>query len=245
MTASQRSPRLPAWLLTFTALLLLALPVAVLVVRAGLWQQGLLLYALACLLATVSALILALLCVLPRYRSQRKQLLLGIACALPGTLLFLSLAAGRGDYPAIHDITTDLSDPPTFSHAATLRGPESNSLDIKPDSLGAQQEAYPDLQSLRSERSARNAYRHALAIAEQLGWEVVWQDPDAWRFEAVDTTAIMGFKDDVAVRIRSTADGSVVDLRSVSRVGVGDIGANAQRIRAFQTAFAEDKGGQL
>ncbi|HAN28845.1 MAG TPA: DUF1499 domain-containing protein, partial [Haliea salexigens] len=133
----------------------------------------------------------------------------------------------------------------TFSHAATLRGPESNSLDIKPDSLGAQQEAYPDLQSLRSERSARNAYRHALAIAEQLGWEVVWQDPDAWRFEAVDTTAIMGFKDDVAVRIRSTAEGSVVDLRSVSRVGVGDIGANAQRIRAFQTAFAEDKGGQL
>tara|TARA_R110002073_G_scaffold86729_6_gene206043 strand:- start:6249 stop:6986 length:738 start_codon:yes stop_codon:yes gene_type:complete len=245
MTASQRPPRLPVWLLTFTALLLLALPVAVLVVRAGLWQQGLLLYALACLLATVSALILALLCVLPHYRSQRKQLLLGIACALPGTLLFLSLAAGRGDYPAIHDITTDLSDPPTFSHAPTLRGPKSNPLDIKPDSLGAQQEAYPDLQSLRSERSALNAYRHALAIADQLGWEVVWQNPDAWRFEAVDTTAIMGFKDDVAVRIRSTADGSVVDLRSVSRVGVGDIGANAQRIRAFQTAFAEDKGGQL
>tara|TARA_R100000005_G_scaffold70627_1_gene38210 strand:- start:20191 stop:20928 length:738 start_codon:yes stop_codon:yes gene_type:complete len=245
MTDHLRPARVPTLLFYFSATLLLTLPLAVLVVRSGHWQQGLLLYALACLLAAITALVLAVLAVLPRYRQQRSRLFTGLACALPGTLLFLSVVAGRGDYPAIHDITTDLSDPPTFSHAQSLRGPDSNPLDIKPDSLGAQQDAYPDLQSLRSERSANNAFRHALAVADQLGWEITWQDADAWQFEAVDTTAIMAFKDDIAVRIRSTSEGSVIDLRSVSRVGVGDIGANAKRIRAFQTTFAEDQGGQL
>ena len=155
------------------------------------------------------------------------------------------MVAGGGDYPAIHDITTDLSDPPTFTHAPTVRGPDSNSLDIKPDTLGAQREAYPQLQTLRSERSATNAYRHALAVAEHMGWEITWQRPEAWQFEAVDTTAIMAFKDDVAVRIRSSANGSVLDLRSVSRVGVSDLGANAKRIGAFLENFEQQRAGQL
>jgi len=245
MTDPQRPARLPNALALLAGLMLLTLPVSIIVVRAGIWQPGLLMYALACLLATILALLCALLCALPRYRPQRKRLLQGLGLALPGTLLLLTMVAGGGDYPAIHDITTDLSDPPTFTHAPTVRGPDSNPLDIKPDSLGAQREAYPQLQTLRSERSATNAYRHALAVAEQLGWEITWQDPEAWQFEAVDTTAIMGFKDDVAVRIRSSANGSVLDLRSVSRVGVSDLGANAKRIGAFLETFEQQRAGQL
>ena len=57
--------------------------------------------------------------------------------------------------------------------------------------------------------------------------------------EAVDTTAIMAFKDDIVIRVRTGAQGTMVDLRSVSRVGQGDIGANAQRIRDFTAAFQE------
>jgi len=237
MQPSQGSSRLLTALTYLALALLLALPLAVLMVRAGLWQEGLLLYAVSCLAAAIVLLLLMVLLALPKYRQRSRQIGLGVLLVLPGTLLFLSVLATRGDYPAIHDITTDLNDPPVFTHAPDLRGPDSNSLAVKPDTLGVQREAYPDLASLRSERTVSNAYRHALEVAAGLGWDIVWQSPESGYIEAVETTAIMAFKDDIAIRIRSTAEGSVIDLRSVSRVGVGDIGANAQRIRAFIAAF--------
>ena len=70
-----------------------------------------------------------------------------------------------------------------------------------------------------------------------MGWEVYHQDINAGVIEAVDTTAVMGFKDDIVIRIRYEQGQSLVDLRSVSRVGRGDIGANANRIREFRKAF--------
>ena len=65
------------------------------------------------------------------------------------------------------------------------------------------------------------------------------QDLNAGTIEAVDTTAIMGFKDDVVIRINTNAEGTLVDLRSVSRVGVSDLGANAARIREFLQAYQD------
>ncbi len=82
------------------------------------------------------------------------------------------------------------------------------------------------------------AFAQALDVAAAMGWEVYHQDINAGVIEAVDTTAIMGFKDDIVIRLRSNADGTLVDLRSVSRVGVSDLGANASRIEAFQREFA-------
>lgn len=239
MQQSPDSSRLLTVLTWIALALLLALPLAVLSVRAGFWQQGLLLYAISCLAAAIVLLLFVLLLALPKYRQRRRQAGLGALLALPGTLLFLSVVATRGDYPPIHDITTDLSDPPVFTHAPALRGPDSNSLAVKPDTLGVQREAYPDLESLRSERTPGNAYRRALEVAAAQGWDIVWQDPESGYIEAVDSTAIMAFKDDIAIRVRAAAEGSVIDLRSVSRVGVGDIGANAKRIRAFIAAFNE------
>jgi uncharacterized protein (DUF1499 family) len=218
--------------------LLVVLPLAVLMVRSGHWQQGLLLYAVICAASAVLLLLGLLLLLLPRYRPWRSALLARYLLLLPGTLLLLTVLGSRGDYPPIHDISTDLEDPPVFTHAPSLRGKQSNSLEIKPDSLAQQQQAYPELQSLRTELGAEQAFRRALEVARELGWEVVHRDPENWRIEAVDTTAIMAFKDDIAIRIRSSAEGSVVDLRSVSRVGVGDLGANAARIRAFLDHFA-------
>jgi uncharacterized protein (DUF1499 family) len=156
---------------------------------------------------------------------------------LPGTLLLLSLLAGRGDYPPIHDITTDTEDPPLFVTAPEQRGDGTNPLDIKPDSIEAQQQAYPDVQTIRTALSIEAAFDKALAVAAELGWEVYHQDLNAGVIEAVDTTAIMGFKDDVVIRLRTNAEGTLLDLRSVSRVGIGDIGANAKRIRNFRQAF--------
>ena len=88
-----------------------------------------------------------------------------------------------------------------------------------------------------TDRSIEDAFDHALAVAAELGWEVYHQDRNAGVIEAVDTTAIMAFKDDIVIRLRTNADGTLVDIRSVSRVGISDLGANAARIRAFQQAF--------
>jgi uncharacterized protein (DUF1499 family) len=74
---------------------------------------------------------------------------------------------------------------------------------------------------------------HARDVAADMGWQIVAADAAAGRLEASDTTFWFGFTDDIVVRARGVAGGTEVDVRSVSRVGVSDLGANAQRIRAF------------
>jgi hypothetical protein len=70
-------------------------------------------------------------------------------------------------------------------------------------------------------------------VAQELGWEIVAVDPAAGRVEATATTLWFGFKDDIVVRVRRADGGAQVDVRSVSRLGGGDLGANAARVRAF------------
>ncbi|MDX1735586.1 MAG: DUF1499 domain-containing protein, partial [Halioglobus sp.] len=149
------------------------------------------------------------------------------------------LTLGGGDYPRIHDITTDTSDPPVFVAAGRERGPNANTLAIKPEVIEQQLAAYPDLATIESALPPGDAFERALSVAQELGWQVYHQDRAAGTIEAVETTSIMAFKDDVVIRIRAAAPGSEIDLRSVSRVGQGDIGANAARIRSFASAFSD------
>jgi uncharacterized protein (DUF1499 family) len=219
--------------------LVLSLPLSVLTVRSGNWQQGLLLYAIACAASALLLLWFALALLLPRLRTQRASILRFGAATLPGTALLL-MAMSASDVPPIHDITTDIADPPRFSETVfEARGKEANDLDIDPDALEQQVDAYPDLKTLVSETSIRETFERSLNIAEDLGWEILRADLNSGMIEAVDTTAIMGFKDDVVIRVSSNAEGTQVDLRSVSRVGVSDLGANAERIRAFRDAFSQ------
>jgi uncharacterized protein (DUF1499 family) len=88
-----------------------------------------------------------------------------------------------------------------------------------------------------SELTPSAAFDRAETLVAELGWEQVAADREAGRIEATDTTAMYGFKDDVVIRIRSRGEGSVIDLRSVSRVGQSDLGTNAARIRAFIERF--------
>ena len=237
MTNQSATPRLVNWIGYLAITLLLALPLAVLTVRAGAWQEGLLLYALACLGCLLLVALSILLMLLPRFAPWRNSLAWRASLALPGTLLLLALLAGRGDYPAIHDITTDVSDPPVFTAAEQQRGTGANTLALDSEAIALQQQAYPDLQTLLSTMSIDEAFDRALQVAADMGWEIYHQDRNVGVIEAVDTTSIMAFKDDIVIRVRSNAQGTLVDLRSVSRVGIGDIGANAKRIRAFQQQF--------
>jgi uncharacterized protein (DUF1499 family) len=207
-------------------------------VRSGAWQQGLMLYAIACFGSALLVILSLVLLLLPRFAPWRKSVVQRALPAIPGAVLLLSLLSGGGS-PRIHDITTDTVDPPLFVKAETQRGADSNSLDINQDVILLQREAYPDVQSLHSTLSFDAAYNRAEQVAKDLGWEIYNQDRNAGVIEAVDTTAIMAFKDDVVIRVRTNAKGSVIDLRSVSRVGEGDLGANTKRIVAFTEAYQE------
>jgi uncharacterized protein (DUF1499 family) len=136
--------------------------------------------------------------------------------------------------PPIHDITTDLADPPAFEAVLPLRQDAPNPSEYGGDSIAAQQrEAYPDLGPLTLDLPLDAAFRRALEAARDMGWEIVDSDPARGRIEATATTPWFGFKDDVVVRVRPEDGGSRVDVRSVSRVGRSDVGTNARRIREY------------
>jgi uncharacterized protein (DUF1499 family) len=101
------------------------------------------------------------------------------------------------------------------------------------DAARQQREAYPDIKPLILEIPAAQAFERALFAAREAGWEIVEANADAGRIEATDTTRFFGFKDDVVVRLTPLDARTVVDVRSVSRVGRGDAGTNARRVRAF------------
>jgi hypothetical protein len=229
---AQSIPALVNWLGYLAIALLLVLPLAVLTVRAGAWQQGLMLFALACLGAAIVLLLGALLMLLPRFASWRKAITGRIFFALPGALILLSVL-GSGSYPRIHDISTDLQDPPAFTAAQQQRGSDSNSLQTDMETLTLQAQGYPDLETLVIAEDYDAVFDRSVKVTTEMGWDIYLQDRNAGVIEAVDTTALMGFKDDVVIRLRTNAEGTVVDLRSVSRVGLGDLGANAKRINTF------------
>lgn len=231
-TDNRHRPALVNWLGYIILALLLALPAAVLTVRSGAWQQGLMIYAIACAGAALALLLAVLLMLLPRFAPWRKALAGRALLALPGALLLFSLL-GAGQYPRIHDISTDLQDPPVFTAAEQQRGTDSNSLETDPATMELQAQAYPHLQTLRSSMEYGAMFDKAVQVATAMGWEIYFQDRNAGIIEAVDTTTVMGFKDDIVIRVRTNAQGALVDLRSVSRVGLGDLGANAKRIEAF------------
>lgn len=144
--------------------------------------------------------------------------------------------------PMIHNISTDTQNPPQFDAIKSLRGDSSNPLAYNSEQLATvQQTAYPDVKTLISSDTSKVALEKALAIAKQLGWEIVNQDEAAGRIEATDTTMLWGFKDDIVIRITTNDNQTMIDLRSVSRIGKSDLGKNAARIREFIKTYNSKK----
>ena len=145
--------------------------------------------------------------------------------------------------PPIHDITTDTEDPPAFETILPLRAQAPNPATYGGPSVAAQQrEHYPDIAPADYPVGPEAAFDAALAAARDLDWTVVAMDEVGGRIEAIDRTFWFGFADDVVIRIRPTDAGSRIDVRSVSRVGVSDMGTNAARIRTFLAQLAEEIG---
>jgi uncharacterized protein (DUF1499 family) len=169
------------------------------------------------------------------WRIPVAALLLGMVAAAPG-LMLLDKAKS---VPRIHDISTDLTDPPGFVALAEARKASPNGLAYGGEKVAAEQRrGYPELKPLVVQTPPAETVQRAIDAARSLGWVIAGSDAASGRVEATDTTAWFGFKDDVVVRIRPEATGSRVDVRSVSRVGGSDLGANAERIRKFLAKLA-------
>jgi len=176
----------------------------------------------------------------PRVRLWIGMLVAIIYVGWVGTFLMAALTV-----PAIHDVSTDLADPPMFQ-TLQLR---ADNLDNVPgaddeDMRGltpqqrwvvVHQKAYGDIRSVRINEPVPMVIAKAERLAKAREWDVAIALPEEGRMEATDTSAFFRFKDDVVLRVRptDTGEGSIVDMRSVSRVGTSDLGVNAKRVRSF------------
>lgn len=159
-------------------------------------------------------------------------------------LLVISLVGSGFKVPSIHNIATDPSLELQFQHAQTLRKTGENSIEPPSEKVvKLQQGFYKDLEPLHLNVSAARAFELSKTVVDQLGWEITFSDETKGHIEALERTALFGFVDDVLIKILpegSNVDGGcVVNLRSVSRVGVSDLGANAKRIKKFQAALKD------
>lgn len=178
--------------------------------------------------------------------------LVALAAALGFVFYLGSQVRTARTVPAIHDIATDLDDLPRFETLAVREDNLDNIPDLDRPELAAMEpearwkaihrEAYGDIRPVTVPWNVAETIARADRLARDRGWEIADADPQAGRLEATDTTFFFRFKDDVVVRVRPApaGDGSVVDMRSISRVGGSDVGVNAKRVRAF---LADLQGG--
>jgi len=207
--------------------------------RGGVWPLGIAfrLLRIGAWVALVGGVLSVLGLIVTRPGSGRR----GFVLSLIGTIIGLGgfgvmaaweVSARRA--PPIHDITTDMTNPPQFVTILPLRADAPNSPQYGGAEVAAQQRAaFPDIAPAELPIPEGAAFRVALKAARDRGWEIVAADSAAGRIEATATTTWFGFKDDIVIRISPTERGSRVDMRSESRVGRGDVGTNARRVRAF------------
>ncbi len=221
------------------AMSLILLLLGALGTRFGFWSHGI--GIIMVVLGFVSALVPVALFMgfawHPVHRTERRTLAAGMLMgAIPLAIAAYLYSAG-GSAPMIHDISTDTVRPPEYHAAIKQRGPDENSLVWEASVAETQREAYDDLHSIESGLSPDGAFARAAQVAEEMGWEIIDRQSRPGHLEAVDTSFWFGFKDDIVIRVEPAASGSVIDLRSASRVGRGDLGANAARIQRFVKNF--------
>ncbi|MEW5250324.1 DUF1499 domain-containing protein [Microbulbifer discodermiae] len=200
--------------------------------------------------AGVAALAVALISLLvfvwglvKRHADSRRAAIWGVLLGLlPVALPLLTVGKDNFDVPPIHDISTDLHNPPQYEEVLTLRREGDNSAAYGGEALAEAQrgaDIYADMLPLQVDLPVARVTELAAEVAAELGWRIVAEDPERGHLEAVDRTLLLGFRDDVVVRVTPSGEGSRVDVRSSSRVGVSDLGANAQRIRTFLRELEE------
>jgi len=161
------------------------------------------------------------------------------ALGLLVTGVFLAVAIPSRSFPPYNDFTTDPADPPAYMKAPTLPANRGRDMAYPGGAVTeAQRQAYPDLQPLDLPLPPPDAFARVIATMQTMpAWEITAADPRSGLIEAVATSRLFRFQDDIVIRVRPHDGGSRIDMRSKSRDGRGDLGANAARIRTFFAAL--------
>lgn len=159
---------------------------------------------------------------------------IGLVVAGAGVYIPWSWKQTLDSLPYIHDISTDLENPPAFVAVRGLRKQGDHPVEHDgPEVAQQQKKAYPDLAPLVTSQPPEKVFEAAKAAIARMGLALVEANAQEGRIEATHTSLLYGFRDDVVVRIVKSAEGTRVDVRSKSRVGRSDFGQNAKRIRRF------------
>jgi hypothetical protein len=224
--------------------------IAIIIVRAGLIEvlPGVVTFAGALAFAAFG-IVLALASFITIWRQGLRGIGYSVtAIAIGALLLGYPAYLGYKAYklPPIYDITTDILDPPGYDAVRRLRSRATNPVQYAGLYAAEQQrEAYPEITPLELSVPPKTAYDHALALVNKRRWLVLdAREPlpkrRDGRIEAVARTPIMGFREDVVIRIRGNDEEARVDMRSSARYGFHDVGSNASRIRGFLDSLEED-----
>lgn len=150
------------------------------------------------------------------------------------------LAVRHRNLPPIHDITTDPVNPPHFEALARLRGMDGANSAVYAGLYSAEQQraAYPAIEPVELDLTAQQAFDIVRRLVTRRKWLVIDERPpqaprQSGHIEAVARTPVMGFREDVAIRIMPTEDGSRIDIRSSSRYFEHDLGSNAARVSSL------------
>jgi hypothetical protein len=202
---------------------------------------------LLCTLVALVAVILLSLAAVKKRPLRLDYLLLAAICSIGPGFAFYRIGIDGIRAPMMHDITSDMVNPPVFRLTQQDEGFRENSLIYGGDGISAEQlaaiqlSAYPDIRTMTVDVPARRVYQKALFVSSMLGWKVSAQDLSRLHFEAQGTTDMFGLAYDVVVRITSLGEqSSAIDIRSVARVGRYDMGNNAKRIRLFFDKLGEE-----
>ena len=175
-----------------------------------------------------------------KHRGGREAAVRGLALtAIVLIAILVPASKGRG-VPRINDITTNPEDPPAF--VAALEANPGRDMSYPKDFAEQQNQGYHDLATLVVGYPPPDAFERVHAALQGMPRiEIIGENRDEGRIEATETSALFHFADDLVVRIRPNPEGgSRIDVRSKSRVGKGDLGVNANRIRAL---FARIRAG--
>ncbi|MBV9260235.1 MAG: DUF1499 domain-containing protein [Pseudolabrys sp.] len=233
--------RLAAWSARFGWFALAVAALSVIVVRSGFLE---IIPSLATFGAALALAVLAILCACGAAVTIWRQGLSGIGRAAFGFFVGWALLAypmylgyRATQLPAIADVTTSPDNPPRFDVLARLRPRDAVNYPTRNAAL--QRKAYPSLTPLQVLSPPKTAYDAAVSIVTKRRWVIVDARPPApparreGTIEAVARSPIMGFRDDIAIRVNPIGNGSQIDVRSASRFGYHDFGANASRIVAL------------
>jgi uncharacterized protein (DUF1499 family) len=179
---------------------------------------------------------------MPSQRAGRAQAVIGTILALFVAAPMLRIIRSTRQYPPINDITTDTKSPPPFVHAQSLAANRSRDMSYKPEMAAVQKAApvYRNVAPLKLPGSPDDVYKRVEIIAGEFpGWQVTYRDPARHTVEGVATSTLFQFKDDFVIQVQPATDGSdsLVEMRSKSRDGRGDLGANYNRIESFFAAL--------